>query len=81
MSLLDIKFTVSYVCNLSLCEGIFPKQPKIAEAVPLYKANDSTVFNNYRPVSKFYALSKVYERVIYERLLPILNFLQISIWI
>ena len=62
-----------YVCNFSLCEGIFPKQLKIANVVPLYKADDSMVFNNYRPVLILCALSKVFERVIYERLLHFLN--------
>ena len=33
-----------YVCYLSLCERIFPKQLKIANIVPLYKADDSVVF-------------------------------------
>ena len=75
-----LKFVVSciaeplcYVCNLSLCERIFPKQLEIANVVPLYKADDSMVFNNYHPVSILCALSKVFERVIYERLLHILN--------
>ena len=75
-----LKFVVSciaeplcYVCNLSLCEVIFPKQLTIANVVPLYKADDSMMFNNYRPVSILCALSKVFERVIYERLLHFLN--------
>ena len=62
-----------YVCNLSLCEGIFPKQLKFANVVPLYKADDSMVLNNYHPVSILGALSKVLERVIYDRLLHFLN--------
>ena len=75
-----LKFVVSciaeplcYVCNLSLFEGIFPKQLKIANVVPLYKADDSMAFDNYRPVSILCALSKVFVRVIYERLLHFLN--------
>ena len=79
-----LKFVVSciaeplcYVCNISLCEGIFPKQLKIANVVPLYKADDSIAFNNYRPVLILCALSKVFERVIYERLLHFLNELNI----
>ena len=75
-----LKFVISciaeplcYVCNLSFCEGIFPKQLKIAYVVPIYNADDSMVFNNYRPVSILCALSKVFEMVIYERLLHFLN--------
>ena len=75
-----LKFVVSfiaeplcYVCNLSLCEGIFPKQHKIVNVVPLYKGDDCMVFNDYRPVSILCALSKVFERVMNERLLHFLN--------
>ena len=62
-----------YVCNLSLGEGIFPAQLKIANVLPLYKADDSMVFNNYRPVSILCALSKVFEKVMHNRLLQFVN--------
>ena len=35
-----------YVRNLSLSEGIFPAQLKIANVLPLYKADDSMFLNN-----------------------------------
>ena len=40
---------LTHICNLSLSEGVFPDQLKIANMVPLYKAEDSMMFNNYRP--------------------------------
>ena len=42
---------LKYICNLSLSSGIFPHQLKIANVVPIHKANDDMVFSNYRPVS------------------------------
>ena len=66
-----------YVCNLSLSEGIFPAQLKIANVLPLYTADDSMIFNNYRPVSILCALSKVFEKVMYNRLLHFINELDI----
>ena len=39
------------VWNLSLSEGIFPVQLKIANVLPLYKAADSVVFDNHWLVS------------------------------
>ena len=75
-----LKFVVSciaeplcYVCNLSLCAGIFPKQLKIANVVHLYKADYSMVFKNYHHVSILCALSKDFERIICEKLLHFLN--------
>ena len=47
--------------NLSLTEGLFPAELKIANVLPLYKADDNMVFNNYRPVSLLCILSKVFE--------------------
>ena len=66
-----------YVCNLSLDEGIFPAQLKIANVLPHYKADDSMVFNNYRPVSISCALSKIFEKVMYNRRLHFINELDI----
>ena len=60
---------LSVVCNLSLSEGIFPHQLKIANVIPLYKSDDPMYFNHYRPVSLLCMLSKVFERVMYSRLL------------
>ena len=63
-----------HLCNLSLTQGIFPDSLKIANILPLYKAEDPMSFNNYRPVSLLSVLSKVFEKVMYNRLI---NFLEI----
>ena len=62
-----------YICNLSLNQGIFPTEMKLANVIPLYKANNPDVFNNYRPVSLLCTLSKVLERVMYSRLIEYLE--------
>ena len=36
--------------------------------IPLYKSGDSSLFTNYRPISLLPAFSKVFERLIYNRL-------------
>ena len=58
---------LAYICNLSLNEGVFPSEVKIANVLPLYKADDPFLFNNYRPVSLLNVLSKVFEKVMYSR--------------
>ena len=45
-----ISHPLVYILNLSLSEGLFPDELKIANVVPIYKADDSMKFNNYRPV-------------------------------
>ena len=64
---------LSVVCNISLSEGIFPHQLKIANVIPLYKSDDPMYFNHYRPVSLLCMLSKVFERAMYSRLLAFLE--------
>ena len=63
-----INHPLVYILNLSLSEGLFPDELKIAYVVPTYKADDSMQFNNYRPVSLLCILSKVFEKVMYTRL-------------
>ena len=54
-------------------QGIFPTEMKLANVIPLYKANNPDVFNNYRSVSLLCTLSKVLERVMYSRLIEYLE--------
>ena len=63
-----INDSLVYILNLSLSQGLFPDELKIANVVPIYKADDSMQFNNYRPVSLLCILSKVFEGVMYTRL-------------
>ena len=58
-----------YICNMSLQEGLFPQEFKRANVVPLYKKENSMLFTNYRPVSLLCILSKVFERIMYDRVI------------
>ena len=68
-----IEGPLTYVCNLSLNEGIFPDILKIANVIPLYKKDDPVFFNNYRPVSLLCSLSKVLEKLMYNRVISFLD--------
>ena len=61
------------ICNLSLSLGVFPHELKIANVVPIHKANDDMVFSNYRPVSVLPVFSKLLERLVYNRLIVFIN--------
>ena len=69
----SINQPLAYLCNLSFTQGVFPKELKLANVLPLYKSEDPYSFNNYRPVSLLCVLSKVFEKVMYDRLLEILE--------
>ena len=64
---------LTHICNLSLTYGVFPDQMKIANVIPLYKSDDPMFFSHYRPVSLLYALSKVFENIMYERIVAFIN--------
>ena len=64
---------LTHIINLSLLNGVVPCEMKIAKIIPLYKANDKSVFTNYRPVSILPAFSKILEKVFYNRLLNHIN--------
>jgi hypothetical protein len=42
---------LKYIINLSLCQGVFPNELKLANLIPIFKAGDMEEAGNYRPVS------------------------------
>ena len=73
-SVIDTLVTpLTYITNLSLIEGIFPSELKIAQVLPLYKNNDPMIFNNYRPISLLPFFSKLFERLMYNRLIDFIE--------
>jgi len=59
--------------NESVTLGTFPERLKIARVVPVYKSGDRMIEKNYRPISTLPFLSKVFERLMYMRLMSYLN--------
>lgn len=64
-----ISSLVSDLINESFYKGIFPDVLKVARVIPIFKAGQKVILSNYRPISTLDFLSKVYERVIYNRLI------------
>ena len=59
--------------NRSLTEGLFPQSMKLADVYPLFKSKDKSETNNYRPISLLLTLSKLLEKIVYERVYHFLN--------
>ena len=68
-----ISTPLTHVINLSLSQGHFPRELKIARIIPLLKSGDPMIFSNYRPVSVLPAFWIIYERIMYNRLIKFLN--------
>ena len=71
--------TLSFLCNRSLTEGVFPSELKLANVLPLCKSGKYMLFNDYRPVSLLCTISKVFEKIMYSRLLNFLNYHKVLI--
>ena len=69
----NIKGVLIYLVNLSIFQGVFPEELKVANITPVFKADDSKMFTNYRPVSVLTTLSKIFERVMYKRVFDFLD--------
>ena len=63
----EISKPVTLILNQCLTTGIFPDKLKIAKVVPIYKSDDENIFNNYRPISILPALSKVFEKIVFNQ--------------
>ena len=64
----DILDSLTLIINQSLMSGVFPDKLKLAKVIPLYKKGDSTITDNYRPISLLPTLSKVLEKIVYNQL-------------
>ena len=57
-----------YPCPL----GIFPDRLKISKIIPIFKSDNASLVQNYRPISILPAISKIFERAVYNRIFQFL---------
>ena len=62
-----------HILNLSINQGIFPDELKLANITPIYKTGDNSLINNYRPISILSVFSKVFEKIMYNRIIKFVN--------
>ena len=58
-----------YLFSLILKYGYLPRDWKIHKIIPVFKSGDLTQVKNYRPISLLCNISKVLERIIYNKLI------------
>lgn len=64
---------LTHLVNQCLIEGTFPNQLKIAKIIPLFKSGNCASISNYRPISVLPFISKIFEKVIYNRILSFIS--------
>jgi len=69
----QISLPVTHLMNRSLSHGVCPDSSKIARVIPVYKnKGDRHLFTNYRPISLLPAISKIMEKLIYDKIFSFL---------
>ena len=61
------------ILNHCISLGIFLNQLKAAKVIPIYKSGPSNDLQNYRPISLFSSLSKIFKKIILRRLVSFLE--------
>ena len=64
---------LTHIINVSLSTGEIPLELKIARIRPLYKAENNHLFSNYRPISILPILSKIFEKIMHNRIYKFLE--------
>ena len=62
-----------YLINQSFVQGKFPTSLKQSVVKPLYKKGDKNKLENYRPITLVPIFSKVFERIMHDRISSFLN--------
>ena len=75
MKQLDSAYIIplTYMINLSIVQGDFPDEMKLAKVLPIYKSENEQLVQNYRPISVLPYFSKIYERVIYNHIIDYID--------
>jgi hypothetical protein len=68
-----ISLPLSIIFNKSVDLVTVPQNMKIAKVIPIFKSGDNTKLINYRPISILPVLSKILERLIYNRMIKFID--------
>jgi hypothetical protein len=68
-----IKTPLAVICNVSFTSGTFPEILKIAILKPLHKKGNAGEVQNYRPISLLSVLTKVVDKLMYNRLMSFIT--------
>ena len=59
---------LSNIFNKSIELGAFPSKLKMAKVIPIFKSDDETDPNNYRPISLLSCFNRIFEKLVFKRL-------------
>ena len=59
--------------NICVKQGYFPDELKLGRITPIHKKGSKKLVSNYRPVCNLSPFSKIFERVVYNRMLEFID--------
>lgn len=60
---------LTHIINRTFITGVFPTRFKTAKVIPVFKSGKSDDVQNFRPISLLDNLSKIFERLVYNRII------------
>ena len=63
-----IRDVFTKIFNKSIDLGMFPSKLKMAKVIPIFKSDDNTDPNNYRPISLLSCFNRIFEKLVYKRM-------------
>ena len=69
----EISPILSVIINNCIQQGYFPHELKSGCITPIYKSGDKTSIKNYRPVCSLSSISKIIEKVVYNRMIKYID--------
>ena len=64
---------LTYLIIKSIAQGVFLHELIMAQAVPIFRAGDEHLVQNYRPISVLPFMSKIYENIVANYLIDFLD--------
>ena len=68
-----ISLPLSIILNLCISNGVFPNNLKVAKVIPVYESGYLNETGNYRSISLLSSVAKIFERVILNRMVSLLE--------
>ena len=69
----SISNVLSIIFNLCIEYGYFPEELKVGCITPVFKKGEKTSVSSYRPVCSLSSFSKIFERIIYDRMVKFID--------
>ena len=63
----SLALPLALIINQSFNTGIFPDKLKLAKVLPLFKKDDKTILDNYRPISLLPCISEIFKNIVYNQ--------------